>query len=266
MQGKPTTGARLDASHPINAGLVAFWPFDERGGQAVRDIRGVNRGACVNAPAWSGIGGELKFVRASSQYVNCGNNASVQLSGKFTISCWFWMATNPTTTPGNYAGIVVKGYDGTNTGFQLNLQNDATTGSNSAIIVASYDGASSTAHGTSFVVSGNVSLSRWYHLVATQDGVTWRLYLNGVQMSSSTDSTGALSTSKSLLIGAADFGAIYPFDGYVENVRVYNRGLSRNEVELLYVQPWAGLVRKHRRVLVNTAAEPANLGGFLVFM
>lgn len=255
MQGKPPTGARLDASDPINAGLVGCWLMDERGGQRVRDLRGVNHATGTGGPAWDQLG--LKFT-SGPKYLNCGNNASVQITGKISISCWFWAYSFAA-----YGGIVVKGYDGSHTGFQLNFQNDVNTGSAQAIIFASYDGA---AHGTYYPTTGNISLGRWYHLVGTQDSVTWRLWINGVNVASTADAFGPASTTKSLLIGASDFGSLFPFDGYVENVRLYNRALSRQEIQKLYVQPWAGLVTKHRRAVTVAAAEPDNLGGFLVFM
>jgi chitodextrinase len=67
-------------------------------------------------------------------------------------------------------------------------------------------------------------------LAATYDGATMRLYVNGVQVASRAQ-TGAIATStNSLQIGGDTIYGQY-FTGRIDEVRIYNRGLSAAEIQ-----------------------------------
>lgn len=71
-----------------------------------------------------------------------------------------------------------------------------------------------------------------YHYVLTYDGVnTGKLYRNGVLVDTKTNGTGAIvNTGTPFYIGMGQYG----WKGSVDDVRVYNRVLSANEVSALY--------------------------------
>ena len=70
-----------------------------------------------------------------------------------------------------------------------------------------------------------LTANTWAHLAATYDGVTMRLYVNGVQVASRAQ-TGAIATSTNpLQIGGDSIYGQY-FAGLIDEVRVYNRALS----------------------------------------
>ncbi|MBI5361320.1 MAG: DUF2341 domain-containing protein [Planctomycetes bacterium] len=73
----------------------------------------------------------------------------------------------------------------------------------------------------------------WHHLAVTYDGLNRRLFLDGKQIDSNIP--GAVSvTSTAVQIGrSAPAGGEF-FDGSIDEVRVYNRPLSSNEINLLY--------------------------------
>jgi hypothetical protein len=83
----------------------------------------------------------------------------------------------------------------------------------------------------------NLVGNRWYHFVHTYDGSTQKLYLNGVLMTTGSQS-GTIqydANNTRVLIGADDnsgynSGASYPHLGKMGQVRIYNRGLSATEV------------------------------------
>src|SRR5581483_4700676 len=67
-------------------------------------------------------------------------------------------------------------------------------------------------------------LNTWSHLVATFDGTTEQLYVNGVQVASQVQ-PGAIGTSaQPITIGGA-------WQGLIDEVRVYNRALSAAEIQ-----------------------------------
>ena len=87
--------------------------------------------------------------------------------------------------------------------------------------------------GTSYM-SGN----KWHHFVHTYDGSAQKLYLDGVLLNSASI-TGSIqydANNTRVLIGADDngsgynTGASYPHSGKLNQVRIYNRALSSEEV------------------------------------
>ena len=75
----------------------------------------------------------------------------------------------------------------------------------------------------------------WTHIVGTYDGSEMRLYVNG-QLVSSTQKTGdILYSPMTLRIGHAIPGTSQTdFRGWIDDVRIYNRGLTSTEVDSLF--------------------------------
>ncbi|PHK97043.1 hypothetical protein CGL56_17950, partial [Neolewinella marina] len=77
---------------------------------------------------------------------------------------------------------------------------------------------------------------QWHHIAATYDGSTVALYLDGTLVTTS-NRTGALlnTTNMKLGIGNRPEGATpdHPFDGMIDELRVYDRSLSGSEVNNL---------------------------------
>lgn len=74
----------------------------------------------------------------------------------------------------------------------------------------------------------------WHHLAVTYDGLNRKLFLDGKQIDSNIP--GAVSVaSTAIQIGRSVPAGGEFFDGSIDEVRVYNRPLSANEINLLYV-------------------------------
>jgi len=73
-------------------------------------------------------------------------------------------------------------------------------------------------------------LNTWSHLAATYDGATRRLFVNGVQVASLTQ-TGPIQTSTQALTigGDALYGQYWA--GLIDEARIYNRALSASEIQ-----------------------------------
>lgn len=82
---------------------------------------------------------------------------------------------------------------------------------------------------------------QWFHVAGTYDGANARLYINGV-LQATEAVTGNLTNSNNVFtIGRKWDSAVYPagagafvFDGAIDDVRVYSRALSLDEVGRLY--------------------------------
>lgn len=82
----------------------------------------------------------------------------------------------------------------------------------------------------------------WVHFVLTYDNpsTTMRLYRNGVLVATTVNASLSWSGS-SLQLGLGTFGGGFMFNGYLDNMRVYNRAITASEVELVYTNE-SGLV------------------------
>ena len=85
------------------------------------------------------------------------------------------------------------------------------------------------------IVSSAIDLNRWYHVAGTctAAGVAV-LYLNGVQIGTSTFRTDVAQTSRQVNIGFTQQATPgFPHAGLIDNVCIYNRALSLSEIRLL---------------------------------
>ena len=85
-------------------------------------------------------------------------------------------------------------------------------------------------------ISASSMVGKWFHILATSDGSTEKIYINGVL--SGSISVGATSyccgTDRSVTLGANSGGGGGFFGGKLDDVRIYNRALSASEVTQLY--------------------------------
>jgi hypothetical protein len=88
------------------------------------------------------------------------------------------------------------------------------------------------------VVSDAIAMNRWYHVACTFDGSMMRIYLDGTLNSES--SSGSITilyndvSNFSTHIGKVpSTGTTSSFLGKIDNVRIYNRALSEDEIKLL---------------------------------
>lgn len=76
--------------------------------------------------------------------------------------------------------------------------------------------------------------NRWTHVAATWDGATARLYINGVESSSQVFSETLEDSPNNLFMGAmSNLAPVGFFNGAVDEVRIYNRGLAESDVVAL---------------------------------
>lgn len=88
--------------------------------------------------------------------------------------------------------------------------------------------------------------NEWYHLVLTTDGQGYRAYVNGEEIGTAGENNGRwfanfTNHTLSYRIGMADTaGVAGSLDGYIDDVRVWERALAKEEALALYDETNAG--------------------------
>lgn len=206
-------------------GLVAHWKLDEVSGGTAYDSAGDNDGTLVNGPAWTvgQIDGGLGFDGINDS-VDVGDPPDGSLdfgTADFTLSVWF----KTSIAPGFFVCKRAKGYYA---GYDFYTEPDG------KIFARIADGSSiSDARTTAGFNDG-----LWHYAVAVydRDGVI-RIYVDGVSKatSGSIGGIGSVNNSEPFTIGDRnDPGHHSYFEGNLDDVRVYSRALSAEEVEELY--------------------------------
>jgi len=202
------------------SGLVAAYGFDETiGGTAVPDYSGLrNNGILTGATrvANGRFGNALKFNGTSSSpnWVTVNNAASLALSTGMTLEAW----VNPSGWMSGAQTVIMK--EGATAEAYLLAANNSTNQPMSAVTT-----------GGEVSVGGNTQIppNQWTHLATTYDGQNQSLYINGVLVNVMPQ-TGIPSTSTGALRigGNSLWGGFY--QGYIDEVRIYNRALSNAEI------------------------------------
>jgi hypothetical protein len=74
----------------------------------------------------------------------------------------------------------------------------------------------------------------WYHVVGTYDKNRVRLYINGTEVGSGTESTIDIGYSGAASLYIGGISSSYNFPGKIDDVRIYSRALSPQEILGLY--------------------------------
>lgn len=158
---------------------------------------------------------KASVFNGTTSYVSLPASNSIVDVNSFTISAWFNADTIGTAY--NYSNrILTFMRTAGSTGVSL-----ATGSSNLATIM--YYKTSAHAYITKTISAGN-----WYNLVMTYDGITVKAYLNGVFTNSEVCTISALDAT-SAKIGSYSTSSNF-FDGYIDDIKIYNRSLNADEV------------------------------------
>ena len=218
-----TGGAYAD----INDGLIGWWMLDEGTGTTVADSSGAGHdGFFVDStPEWvPGMYGKaLKFD--GTDKVEIPDHQDFHLTDSMSVALWM----QPEAEQTNSAKLFIKQKTGQ---YPYSLQYDDTAQGLFATINAStrYDTAP---HIPNFP-------GEWAHMCFTFDGSILILYKDGEEVAS-VGTTGQLQQNDlSLSIGCRlDYDQ--NFNGIIDDVRLFNRALTPEEIKLFMVPPVAAV-------------------------
>jgi Concanavalin A-like lectin/glucanases superfamily len=190
----------------LNDGLVAYWPVVETSGAAVKDYSGYNHNILMNIPSYTS--GKYKTaININSSQVGELNDPSFIDKSEITLGMWVNLSASNSN---NFLSCLDSGFIFNENAGRLTIQQYM-------------QGALSAEIDSSIVLS----VGRWYYITVTCDARTMSLYING-------------SLEKSTTIGGLDspiFDDFYfggtTWKGLLDEIRVYNRVLSQDEIKAL---------------------------------
>src|SRR3989338_5557327 len=233
------------ANDTLANGLVGWWTFDgpDMAGNTAYDKSPFgNKGILTNGPTRTiGKLGQALSFDGSNDYVDMGAPSSLNNLLMVTVSAWIYA----TSDPNNYMNLVKKGREAQaqfDSNFAFNFIN-ITGNSDSLLFVGQYDSGNGNWDNNvkRFASTNSIVLNTWNHIVATWGGSSSQsdihIYINGVEVSyqSGTDGTGTRvnDSGRSFTIGSGTIGSD-SFPGKIDDVRIYNRALSPDEIKRLY--------------------------------
>ncbi|MBI3852594.1 MAG: immunoglobulin domain-containing protein [Verrucomicrobia bacterium] len=122
--------------------------------------------------------------------------------------------------------------------------------------------------GGSCACSGqSLPLNTWTHLAGTFDGTTLRLFINGQLAATTPGSLGPANTAPLKIADSGTCGADYgaAFGGLIDEVSIYNRALSTNEVQAIYNAGVAGKCSVPPSINSQPASQTAPVGANVTF-
>ena len=209
--------------------------FTDKGQTYVRDQSGAKHHGLVTGGTSSPRAGGKAMVFDGKAYVNLGNPPGLKITGNITISAWI----KPKTVDG-IRNIVAHGHAQSPKGeVQLRIvdgwyETGSWTGTGHKVRNgASHKVRNGASHNVTYAMpSGDIG--NWVHLAGTYDGKMWRLYRNGAQVASSADRVGAVPVKANWAIGARGNGEERHFNGAIDEVGIFNRALSAEEIRRLF--------------------------------
>jgi hypothetical protein len=181
-----------------------------------------------------------------------------------TVSLWFY----PITSSGATGYQLIGGFGGSGLSYSLGITMEVTSG-------LIYCDISVNGNTSVSIYTGSIpapSANNWHLVSVVITNIGGYLYLDGVLIAQrlfifSATYLGTSTPNNSFTLGSrAENLGYYPFKGYIDDVRIYNRALTAAQVKALYdanasstVQPSStSITMPVRSIVYNTPSIPAN--------
>jgi hypothetical protein len=205
-------------------GLIGRWKLTETSGTTAIDSSPLAKngtytgGATLNqAGPYPGAGSKAAGFNGSTAYVNGQDAMNYLCPDGFSISGWVylnsyydWAAILEVGSSTDSCSLAISG-----TG-QLHVIGRASDGQHI------------------YTTNSTIPLSQWKHVVATHDGTTFKVYIDGVLVESGANAFTLTTPAGNITLGAS----LYASDDYLNcrlyDVRLYNRALNGWEVAQLH--------------------------------
>lgn len=237
----PLVGSKVNLLHPLSRGLVGYWPLNEGAGTGCNDagpqhLTGKNIGTAVTwvgsphgtCAKFAGVGG----IKTDVHYAVGGFTGNVSQSARFKLTAYPSSGTLYQICGTMYISVSNKWQ------FGIDIYNNAGTYYLRSVITSQ----GVTQVNTQWVfTSSTLPLETWFHVVGLVNGTTHKLYLNGVEMASSTSTVtwATITPDVRMCIGCLDGDGVMSryINGSINHVGYWKRALNQTEVKALTSNP-----------------------------
>ena len=216
----------------LDKGLLAYYPFngnalDESGNGQNGQLKGVS----LVVDRHGENNAAYSFLPRNNSYIEVPESENLPWVNMQTISVWLKMRVE--NSPEKGANVVIRNYQdnaGSLSGWSLHLLNLNDDGSTFIEWICGGRG--------SFRMLCPIKRGDWFNITVQNKADTFEVYINGVLKKSQQMPPSRKRPNKvSLLIGGwtqTKLGGEGSFNGEIDDVRIYNRALSAEEVKALY--------------------------------
>ena len=217
------------------SGLAGYWAFDEPSGTSTVDSSGNN-----NNGAMSGSGvmrtagrvgsGALTFDGSGGR-VTIASSGSLNLTSSFTITAWL-----RASSLSGYQTPVHKGVSAACSYWLQTKNSNPTSGFGTASTCSGY--------AEHVVTNTTLQTNVWYHVAARFDNAanTFTYYVNANPTYSASETRVPVGSTESLIFGESPYagGNYERWRGQLDEVRIYNRALTAQEIADVFNDTGAG--------------------------
>ncbi|MDY0355928.1 MAG: LamG-like jellyroll fold domain-containing protein [Sedimentisphaerales bacterium] len=201
---------------PGTSGLVAYYPLEDN----VEDSSGNgHHGTAVGDPVYvpGQVGSGLHFDGTGAQYVDLGTLNPSAATGQLSVSLW----ANWDGLSGQYQGLIGKRDTWAAADMMWQIEANIDTG----IVRLQREGIAD-------IPTAALPVGEWYHVAMTFDGAIGKVYMAGQLGAEAAFSFGSDPTA-GMVFGASVRDGGNPFNGALDEIRIYDRLLSPFEIRYL---------------------------------
>ena len=212
------TGRTVLENKFVPKDYIAYWSFDND----MTDATGNNNGNCTDTKCPELVMGQVVNAYefdGSYDFIEVEDSPSLDITDAITISAWIKTKTSngKIVDKIRYTGTTNKA------GYRLQLLSSRVL----SFGIANVDWAS--VEDTKIITD-----DKWHHAVGVYDGSEVALYVDGSLVDTNTNLPSTIGTNDlKLKIAVASDSATY-FKGRIDEVIIYNRALSSNEIKDIY--------------------------------
>jgi len=202
------TATTTDNNYPTTN--LAYYKLDN----SAEDEKGSYDGTETDIEYRFGRYGQAAVFNGSSSKIDTGISS---ISSPFSVSMWI----NEDSLD---SGMFFANWNSTSADMYWQTTSDGR-------LRISIDGYSEQFFGT----AGDVTAKTWHHIAVTLGSGVYEVYLDGISLGTSTTSVTTFSSGQNFMIGnSAKSSSPYPFDGLIDQVRIFSTALSSSQVSQLY--------------------------------
>ena len=239
MASGPGVRVCTDDCKKEDGGASAWWRMETLVGEKNMDSSGnLNHAFCEDKSCPTKADGKYgnSFLMANNAFFTVNHSASLAATTSLTVSAWI----SPTGDDSPYQKIIEKGGPEESSGYDLEY-NSSSTDRTARIARFNLWGSSQVAVDTRTAVPTGT----WSYLVGTYEKIgaqnIVKIYLNGVLENENIVSSASPvmdPSSSNLFIGKATAEGEGYFFGRIDEVKIYNRALSGDEINSVFQNGW----------------------------